>query len=69
MIARTTTPGRVCEVDGDVYDYFLEQGISASRMDHKGMGGANCWGKMIEKCRRVEIVITRNPYLKSAAPK
>src|SRR5262245_50823823 len=24
MIARTTTPGRVCEVDRDTYDYFLD---------------------------------------------
>jgi hypothetical protein len=24
MIARTTVPGRVCEVDGETYDHFLE---------------------------------------------
>ena len=24
MIARTTAPGRVCEVAGDTYDYFLD---------------------------------------------
>lgn len=52
-----------------VYDYFLDQGITASRMQHKGMGGAGCAGKDIGKCRRVEIVITRNPYLKPKTPK
>lgn len=24
MIARTTVPGRICEVDEDTYDYFLD---------------------------------------------
>jgi len=49
-----------------VYDLFLEQGISPDRMSFKGMGGAGCPDNgRLDQCRRVEIVITRNPYLKS----
>jgi outer membrane protein OmpA-like peptidoglycan-associated protein len=47
-----------------VYDYLAERGIAPERMQHKGMGGAGCTdSRMLEKCRRVEIAITRNPYL------
>jgi outer membrane protein OmpA-like peptidoglycan-associated protein len=49
-----------------VYDYMASHGIPADRMRWKGMGGAGCSEQMIEKCRRVEIVIIRNPYLKEA---
>lgn len=52
-----------------VYEHLLEHGVDAARMTHKGMGGAGCTGeKMLEKCRRVEIAITRNPYWKEAKP-
>lgn len=50
-----------------VFDLFLERGIPADRMTYKGMGGAGCSdSKMLEKCRRVEIAIKRNPYLKAS---
>ncbi len=52
-----------------VYDYFLEKGIAPVRMTHKGMGGAGCHDeKTLDQCRRVEIVVTHNPYLTVAAP-
>lgn len=52
-----------------VYEFLLAHGIPASRMTYKSMGGAGCASnsKLLEKCRRVEIAILRNPYLKSPA--
>ncbi len=52
-----------------VYEHFLAEGISKERMQYAGMGGAGCSERMIEKCRRVEIVIIQNPYLKSKPSK
>ncbi len=50
-----------------VYDHLIEHGVDPARMRYKGMGGAGCSGeKMMEKCRRVEIAITRNPYAKAS---
>lgn len=47
-----------------VYDHLEKRGIAPERMQHKGMGGAGCTdSRMLDKCRRVEIAITRNPYL------
>ncbi len=37
MIARTTAPGRVCEVAGETYDYFLE--VLPPRWMGMGNGG------------------------------
>ena len=52
-----------------VHDYLMEKGVDPRRMTYKGMGGAGCAGfKMLEKCRRVEIAITRNPYRKEGKP-
>ena len=52
-----------------VHDYLMEKGVDPRRMTYKGMGGAGCAGfKMLEKCRRVEIAITRNPYRKEVKP-
>ena len=49
-----------------VYDYFLEKGIPPARMKHKGMGGAGCHDdRTLDQCRRVEVVVTHNPYLMS----
>ena len=52
-----------------VYDYFLEKGLASGRMTYKGMGGAGCHDeKTLDQCRRVEIVVTHNPYLTVAEP-
>lgn len=48
-----------------VHEQFLKMGVRPEQMSYKGMGGAGCHDdRLLEKCRRVEIVIKRNPYLK-----
>lgn len=48
-----------------IHEQFLKLGIRPEQMSYKGMGGAGCHDdRLLEKCRRVEIVIKRNPYLK-----
>ncbi|HRD54406.1 MAG TPA: OmpA family protein, partial [Flavobacteriales bacterium] len=52
-----------------VYDALVGLGIAPEQMMHKGMGGAQCPARLVEKCRRVEIAITRNPYYQPSPKK